>query len=43
MLIAVWNGEPANGNGGTAQVVRYALELSRPVIRVWADSLEWLN
>ena len=33
--IAVWNGEPTRGPGGTGEVVQYALEQNRPVIRVW--------
>jgi hypothetical protein len=32
LLIAVWDGEPARGKGGTAEVVEYALSIGRPVI-----------
>lgn len=32
VLIAVWNGKPANGKGGTAEVVTYAREIGRPLI-----------
>jgi hypothetical protein len=35
VLIAVWDGEPSRGRGGTAEVVQYALKLHHPVIRVW--------
>jgi hypothetical protein len=30
-LIAVWDGEPAEGAGGTGDIVAYALSLGRPV------------
>jgi hypothetical protein len=32
VLIALWDGEPARGRGGTAEVVTYARELSKPLI-----------
>ncbi|MGH8901880.1 MAG: hypothetical protein ACRDYA_09415 [Egibacteraceae bacterium] len=35
VLVAVWDGEPARGLGGTADVVRYAHELGVPVEIVW--------
>lgn len=34
-LVAVWDGEPARGPGGTADVVAYARSLSRPVCVLW--------
>ncbi len=34
VLIAVWNGRPARGLGGTADVVTYALENSKTVIHI---------
>jgi hypothetical protein len=34
-LIAVWDGEPARGHGGTADVVSYALRTGVPVRVVW--------
>jgi hypothetical protein len=43
MLIAVWDGEPSRGRGGTAEIVQYALEKNRPIIRVWGDSFDVLN
>ena len=38
ILIAIWDGNPARGEGGTAEVVRYALSLDRLVI--WINALE---
>ncbi len=43
VLIAVWDGEPSRGRGGTAEIVQYAREQKRPIIRVWGDSFEMLN
>jgi len=43
VMFAVWDGLPARGRGGTADVVQYALEQNRPVIRIWAGSVEVLN
>jgi hypothetical protein len=34
-LLAVWNGKPAGGLGGTADVVAYAREHNRPTIVIW--------
>ncbi|MEI9969944.1 MAG: hypothetical protein WDM87_15470 [Terracidiphilus sp.] len=36
-LIAVWDGEPAAGRGGTTQIVQEALEQNVPVIWLHAD------
>jgi hypothetical protein len=36
ILLAVWDGEPAAGQGGTAEVVRYAGEIGRSII--WINS-----
>lgn len=36
VLITVWNGKPASGRGGTAEIVRYAVDAGRCVI--WIDS-----
>src|SRR4051812_42315688 len=30
LLLAVWDGEPARGRGGTAEIVAYAREMRRP-------------
>jgi hypothetical protein len=35
VVLAVWDGHPAAGLGGTADVVKYATELVRNVIVVW--------
>jgi hypothetical protein len=43
VLIAVWDGQPARGRGGTAEIVKYAQEQNRPIIRVWGDAFEVLN
>lgn len=34
LLLAVWNGKPAKGLGGTADVVKFASELGKRVIHV---------
>ena len=34
VLLAVWDGQPARGKGGTADVVAYALSLGKPVLIV---------
>ncbi|GHE80265.1 hypothetical protein GCM10014715_39580 [Streptomyces spiralis] len=36
-LIAVWDGQPARGYGGTADVVAYARRLGVPVQIVWPE------
>lgn len=43
VLIAVWDGEPARGKGGTAAIVEYALKQGRPVIRIWKGTSAVLN
>ena len=35
LLLAVWDGQPARGLGGTADVVAYAREIGTPVRIVW--------
>ncbi len=39
VLLAVWDGEPARGKGGTADVVSYAKSLGKPVIIIDATTL----
>ncbi len=34
-LIAVWDGRPAHGTGGTADIVAYAKSLGVPVLVIW--------
>jgi len=43
VLIAVWDGQPARGQGGTGAVVQYAGEQDRPVIRVWGETITVYN
>ena len=43
VLIAVWDGLPSRGRGGTTEIVQYAQEQNRPIICVWGDSFEVLN
>ena len=40
VLIAIWDGKPARGVGGTAEVVAYAQEQKRPLIHIWPASAE---
>jgi len=40
VLLAVWDGAPARGKGGTADVIAYARELGRPLIVIDAASGE---
>ena len=40
LLIAVWDGEPARGKGGTADVVEYARSIGRPIIVIDAATGE---
>jgi len=39
LLVAVWDGEPARGKGGTADVVAYAALLGKPLILINAITL----
>lgn len=34
-LLAVWDGKPARGRGGTADVVAYATALGKEVVVIW--------
>lgn len=40
VLLAFWDGQPARGKGGTAEVVAYAQALGKPVIVIDAKTLE---
>lgn len=40
VLLAVWDGEPARGRGGTGDVVAYAKSLGRPLILIDANTLK---
>jgi hypothetical protein len=39
-LYAVWDGKPARGYGGTADVVAYAREHGTPVRAIWPDGAQ---
>jgi hypothetical protein len=39
VLMAVWDGEPARGKGGTADVVAYARSLSKPLVTINPNTL----
>ena len=39
-LLAVWDGQPARGYGGTADVVDYARRVGVPVVVVWPDGAD---
>ena len=34
VMIAVWDGQPAKGKGGTADIVRYSLERNVPLVHI---------
>lgn len=38
VLIAVWDGKPSQGRGGTADVVAKAQELGKPICHIWAGN-----
>lgn len=38
-LFAVWDGRPARGPGGTADIVTYARACGRPVTVLWVDGV----
>ena len=40
LLIAIWDGEPARGWGGTADVVAYAGQADTPVVVVWPRGVQ---
>lgn len=35
VVVAVWDGLPAKGKGGTADVVAYAARCQKPIVRIW--------
>jgi len=37
LLVALWDGEPARGTGGTGQIVHEALDRGIPVVWIWWD------
>jgi len=40
VLIALWDGRPSRGRGGTAEIVAYAREEKRPLIIISTENLE---
>ncbi|EKD69623.1 MAG: hypothetical protein ACD_47C00058G0002 [uncultured bacterium] len=38
VIIAVWDGKGAQGQGGTAEIVYRAIELNKPVCHIWAGN-----
>jgi conflict system pore-forming effector with SLATT domain len=40
VLLAVWDGEPARGKGGTADVVSYARTLGKPLVLIDANTFK---
>jgi hypothetical protein len=39
-MIVAWDRQPAKGKGGTADIVRYASSLGKPVYNVWPEGAE---
>jgi hypothetical protein len=39
LLLAVWDGRPAGGRGGTADIVTYARRTGTPVVVIWPDGV----
>ncbi|WP_328539574.1 hypothetical protein [Streptomyces sp. NBC_00344] len=39
-LVAVWDGRPARGRGGTGDIVSYAIGVGRPVTVIWREGVE---
>ncbi|MFD9334897.1 hypothetical protein ACFWBF_10890 [Streptomyces sp. NPDC060028] len=38
-LVAVWDGQPARGHGGTGEIVAYARRLGKPVDVIWREGV----
>ncbi|MGW6938254.1 hypothetical protein ACWGF3_04420 [Streptomyces xanthophaeus] len=38
-IVAVWDGLPARGHGGTAEIVAYARALGKPVTVIWREGV----
>ncbi|MEV6795859.1 hypothetical protein AB0M87_28575 [Streptomyces sp. NPDC051320] len=39
-LVAVWDGRPARGRGGTGDIVSYAIGKGTPVTVIWRDGVQ---
>jgi hypothetical protein len=40
LLLAVWDGSPATGSGGTADAVAYARDRGRSIVVVWPEGAQ---
>lgn len=38
VIVAVWNGKPASGRGGTGDIVTYAGKVKRPLLHIHPDA-----
>jgi hypothetical protein len=38
VVVAAWDGLPAQGRGGTAEIVAKAKALGKPICRIWAGN-----
>jgi hypothetical protein len=38
VMIAVWDGQPSQGRGGTAEIVARAKQLGKPICHIWAGN-----
>jgi hypothetical protein len=43
VLLALWNGRPSNGTGGTAEIVLYALQRAKPVFYIPTEGGELIE
>ncbi|MEV0897348.1 hypothetical protein [Actinoplanes sp. NPDC049802] len=43
VLVAIWDGDPTGGRGGTAETVEWAKAMGRRVVRVWPEGAERLT
>ncbi len=39
-IVAVWDGLPAKGKGGTADIVEYASRCQKSVVRIWPEGTQ---
>ena len=39
LIVAVWDGLPARGTGGTADIVEYAIAQGKPVTNLWPEGV----
>lgn len=40
VILAVWDGQPARGTGGTADIVEYARRLGKRVVVIWPSGVQ---